>query len=49
MILGVKVLEPDVFTDYRGDLWTIWKKDEFKYLEGINLSTKILRKEGFFC
>lgn len=25
----VKVYEPDVFTDYRGDLWTIWKKDEF--------------------
>ena len=25
----VKIYEPDVFTDYRGDLWTIWKKDEF--------------------
>ena len=25
----VKVYEPDVFTDYRGDLWTVWKKDEF--------------------
>jgi len=31
MILGVKVLEPDVFTDYRGDLWTTWKKDEFEF------------------
>ena len=25
----VKVFTPDVFTDYRGDLWTTWKKDEF--------------------
>ena len=31
MILGVKVLEPNVFTDYRGDLWTTWKKDEFDF------------------
>ena len=31
MILGVKVLEPDVHTDYRGDLWTTWKKDEFEF------------------
>ena len=27
-IKGVKVYTPDVFTDYRGDLWTLWKKDE---------------------
>ena len=26
---GVEVFEPDVFTDFRGDLWTIWKRDEF--------------------
>ena len=26
---GVKIFEPDVFTDFRGDLWTTWKKDEF--------------------
>ena len=26
---GVKIFEPDIFTDYRGDLWTTWKKDEF--------------------
>lgn len=25
---GVTVLQPDVFTDYRGDLWTLWKEDE---------------------
>ena len=25
----VKVFTPDVFTDYRGELWTTWKKDEF--------------------
>ena len=24
----VKIIEPDVFTDYRGDLWTIWNKKE---------------------
>ena len=29
MIKGVKIFEPDVFTDFRGDLWTTWKKDEF--------------------
>ena len=29
MIDGVKIIEPDVFTDFRGDLWTTWKKDEF--------------------
>jgi len=26
---GVEIFEPDVFTDFRGDLWTTWKKDEF--------------------
>ena len=31
MIKGVKIIEPDVFTDFRGDLWTTWKKDEFPY------------------
>ena len=30
MIGGVEIIKPDVFTDYRGDLWTTWKKDEFK-------------------
>ena len=28
---GVKILDTDVFTDHRGDLWTTWKKDEFPY------------------
>ena len=23
---GVQVLQPDVFTDFRGDLWTLWKE-----------------------
>ena len=23
---GVTVFQPDVFTDYRGDLWTLWKE-----------------------
>jgi len=32
MISGVKVYSPDVFTDYRGDLWTIWRQGEFKGL-----------------
>mgnify|MGYP003132782171 CR=1 FL=1 len=25
---GVKVTEPDVYTDYRGDLWTLWRERE---------------------
>ena len=25
----IKVFTTDVHTDYRGELWTIWKKDEF--------------------
>lgn len=30
----VKVIEPSTHTDYRGDLWTIWKKDHsFKNIE----------------
>ena len=29
MLCGVRVFEPDIFTDFRGDLWTIWKRDEF--------------------
>ena len=28
-IEGVKIFEPDMYTDFRGDLWTIWKEDEF--------------------
>ena len=31
MIKDINVFEPDVFTDFRGDLWTTWKKDEFPY------------------
>jgi len=31
MIKDIKIIEPDVFTDFRGDLWTTWKKDEFPY------------------
>ena len=27
----VKIYEPEVHTDYRGDLWTLWKKDFIKY------------------
>jgi dTDP-4-dehydrorhamnose 3,5-epimerase len=26
----VKIYTPDVFTDFRGDLWTLWKQDEFE-------------------
>ena len=25
---GVSYIEPDVYTDFRGDLWTLWKKGE---------------------
>ena len=27
-IEGVKVIQPDVFSDYRGDLWTLWKSGD---------------------
>jgi len=27
-IEDVKVLTPDVYTDFRGDLWTLWKEEE---------------------
>ena len=27
---GVKIFCPDVYTDYRGDLWTIWNKNNFQ-------------------
>ena len=30
-IKDVSIFEPDVFTDFRGDLWTTWKKDEFPF------------------
>ena len=26
----VKIFEPTTFEDYRGEIWTTWKKDEFK-------------------
>ena len=29
MINGVVVREQDAFTDYRGDLYTVWKDDDF--------------------
>ena len=29
MITGVVIREQDAFTDYRGDLYTIWKNDDF--------------------
>ena len=35
-IEGIKIFNPDVFTDYRGDLWTLWKKDEFQCLPHFN-------------
>ena len=31
MFNGVEIFEPDVFTDFRGDYWTNWKKDELPY------------------
>tara|TARA_Y100000592_G_scaffold91377_1_gene151444 strand:+ start:6735 stop:7211 length:477 start_codon:yes stop_codon:yes gene_type:complete len=27
-IKDIKIIKPDVFTDYRGDLWTIWKEGD---------------------
>jgi len=29
-IHGVVIYEPDVYTDFRGDLWTLWKDEEFQ-------------------
>jgi len=29
-IKDIKILEPDVYTDYRGDLWTLWKDGQFE-------------------
>ena len=31
MIEGVQIFEPDVFTDFRGDLWTTWRQGEFPH------------------
>ena len=28
MFEGVQVLTPDIHTDYRGDLWTLWKRGD---------------------
>jgi dTDP-4-dehydrorhamnose 3,5-epimerase len=27
-IRDIKIFEPDVYTDYRGDLWTLWQKQK---------------------
>ena len=32
-----------------GSLTAPWIDDEFEYLEGINLSTKIIKEKGLFC
>jgi len=29
MIEDIEILEPNAYTDYRGDLWTLWKDDQF--------------------
>tara|TARA_X000001382_G_scaffold125948_1_gene112020 strand:- start:315 stop:788 length:474 start_codon:yes stop_codon:yes gene_type:complete len=29
MINGVVIRQPDIHTDYRGDLWTLWKDNDF--------------------
>ena len=31
MFYDVHIIEPDVFTDFRGDYWTTWKNNEFPY------------------
>ena len=28
---AVQVIQPNSFEDYRGELWTTWKKDEWNY------------------
>ena len=30
-IEGVKIFSPDVYTDYRGDLWTLWLAGDFDF------------------
>ena len=37
-IKDIKILTPDVHTDYRGDLWTIWKGTD-KYFNHDKVST----------
>ena len=27
IIKDIKIIEPDIHTDFRGDLWTLWKKE----------------------
>lgn len=42
----IKIYTPDVFTDFRGDLWTTWKKDEFEpQLEFIHDKVSTSRKQ----
>jgi len=38
MIIGVKIIEPDVFTDYRGDYWTTWKSGDFEMTADIEFN-----------
>ena len=38
-ISGIKTRTPDVYTDYRGDLWTIWKDDMDIYYNHDKVST----------
>jgi len=30
-IKDVKIFEPNIYTDYRGDLWTLWNKQESNF------------------
>ena len=40
-IKDVKIIEPDVYCDYRGDLWTLWKQGD----HGLNFNhDKVSRK-----
>ena len=39
-IKDIKILEPDIHTDYRGDLWTIWKGEGEYNHDKVSTSTK---------
>jgi dTDP-4-dehydrorhamnose 3,5-epimerase len=41
----VKIVQPDCYSDYRGDLWTLWKKGEtFSEIEFIHDKVSTSRK-----
>jgi len=46
MINGVVIRQPDAHTDHRGDLWTLWKDNDFDL--DFN-HDKVSTSENMFC